>query len=124
MDLLRVQGWELRELCRRPLPLPVPHSTKATRTKVFDMILTKQQIEEIEKMLRNGSSFQRSYCINLNFSYLLETVKDLQSREQRARELLEAATEYVRHAPICPAPYQSCDCGLPELFKKIEEHLK
>lgn len=81
------------------------------------MILSKQQIEEIESRLGN-------YWSHEPIKNLLETVKDLQSREQRARELLEAARDYLRHSPNCPYPHRDCDCEAPELFLKIEEHLK
>lgn len=84
------------------------------------MILTKQQIEEMSRR-----SFEGTYYSGKPIADLLETVKHSHAKEQRARELLEAATEYVRHAPICLNNVRHpCDCGLRELQKQIEEHLK
>lgn len=52
-------------------------------------------------------------------------------REKELRELLNHATEYMRHAPTCPYPLNSfsnekihCDCGYTELQKQIEEKVK
>lgn len=77
-------------------------------------MLSDSEIKEIENQL---------YTNKLPGGQVLTRILQLLATVKEQRELLNQATEYMRHSPVCSnrAQVHFCDCGLGELQKQIEK---